>query len=65
MKNGRAKIKAKPYGKRAAVDGTAEVNCLTANYGITPIQAKNLLARFGADRVGLDAAAQRLKVPSH
>ena len=50
---------------RTAADKPTEIMRLTTQHGVTPVQAKNLLARFGKDRASLDAAAQRLKVPSH
>jgi len=43
----------------------SEITRLETEHGVTPVQAKNLLARFGQDRASLDAAARRLKVPSH
>jgi len=65
MNKGGAKIKAKTRGRRDPADETAEITRVATDHGVTPVQAKNLLARFGSDRVSLDAAAQRLKVPSH
>ena len=51
--------------RRAAVEKPSEIMLLATEHGVTPVQAKNLLARFGSDRTSLDAAARRLKVPSH
>jgi hypothetical protein len=57
--------KTKTKRTRNAADKPSEEMLLITEHGVTQIQAKNLLARFGQDRVGLNAAAQRLKVPSH
>lgn len=60
-----ASAKGKAARKRAATDMPSEITRLETEHGVTPVQAKNLLARFGQDRASLDAAARRLKVPSH
>jgi len=65
MNGASAKIKAADSRKRAATDEPSEITRLATEHGVTPVQAKNLLARFGKDRVSLDMAAQRLKVRSH
>jgi hypothetical protein len=57
--------KTKANRTRAAADKPSEIMLLAAEHGVTPVQAKNLLARFGTDRASLGVAAQRLKFPSH
>ena len=65
MNEGKAKIKATANRSRATAEKPSEIMLLATKHGITPVQAKNLLARFGTDRVSLDAVADRLKIPSH
>lgn len=65
MSDAASKIKVQAIRKRATDDAPSEITRLEKEHGVTPVQARNLLARFGADRVSLDVAARRLKVPSH
>lgn len=65
MDDSAAMVKATISRKRAKADEPSEIARIAKEHGVTPVQAKNLLARFGKDRAGLDTAAQRLKVPSH
>jgi hypothetical protein len=50
-----------PDRSRVAADQTYEVRYLAGKYGLSPQQARQLIARVGNDREKLEQAARELK----